>query len=387
MKKIIIFLHFILFLIPIFSETYLNIDIPSWDKKTKQIWKVKFDDNGFISSFFYKDANNNEEKIFGAKYGDIYYIYKSAKDKPLMYCKLSESSFEVYNSKNNLIDTIYKATDIDVSKLTSGCKTGTITLNKTEILFKDTEPVLNGFDAKLYIFPLNGGLRRSFEFDDFIADNHGDFDVAYIKTNKTTYTIQTTYNESDPFFYYIDTNHTMPNSLIVQTYFYFFLQFNTPILPFIIGLPQEKTDDYSDSNVYYSDSYLTEGSVIFSYSNLATKDGLPWASSNGKGIGDKILFTANTKQVYTLSLLNGYQSTEKPYLYKQNSRIKKARISSPVSNDSLIINIKDSQELQTFDIYNLWLSCKDDPIFIFEVLDIYPGTKYDDLCIQMMRLD
>jgi hypothetical protein len=387
MKKFIIIFVFILFLTPIFSKTYLNINIPSWDKKEKQIWKVKFDDNGFISSFLYKDENNNEEKIFGTKDGNIYYIYELTKDKPLMYCKLSESSFEVYDSKNRLIDTIYETSDIDVSKLTSGCKTGTITLNKTEILFKDTEPALNGFDAKLYIFPLNGGLRRSFEFDDFIADNHGDFDVAYIKTNKTTYTVRTTYNERDPFFYYIDTNHTMPNSLIVQTYFYFFLQFNTPILPFIIGLPHEKPDDYTDWNVYYSDSYLTEGTVVFSYSNLATKDGLPWASSNGKGIGDKILFTANTKQVYTLSLLNGYQSTEKPYLYKQNSRIKKARMSSPVSNDSLIINIKDSQELQTFDIYNLWLSCKDDPVFIFEVLDIYPGSKYNDLCIQMMRLD
>jgi hypothetical protein len=44
-------------------------------------------------------------------------------------------------------------------------------------------------------------------------------------------------------------------------------------------------------------------------------------------------------------------------------------------------------ELQTFNIYNLASEYKPDSLFLFEVFSVYPGSKYDDLCIQMMRLD
>ena len=74
-----------------------------------------------------------------------------------------------------------------------------------------------------------------------------------------------------------------------------------------------------------SSSCLSEKNIKYEASNLAwlrTKE--PWVEGvEGYGIGEKIyLHTYGT----SLYILNGFYSYEKPYLWEQNSRVKKIKI-------------------------------------------------------------
>ena len=125
-----------------------------------------------------------------------------------------------------------------------------------------------------------------------------------------------------------------------------------------------------------------EGVISYSPENLFSEDGLPWASANGYGIGDKITIKTSITKNIKLAFYNGFQSKEKQYLYKANSRAKKVKITCLESNYRIVVDLKDSPEKQLISLLNGMVSDNDYETVEIEILEVYPGEKYKDLCIQ-----
>ena len=135
---------------------------------------------------------------------------------------------------------------------------------------------------------------------------------------------------------------------------------------------------------YHASSYLTEGATTYEPEHLEQKDGLPWASGNGKGIGDVISIKEfEHKNPSTLKIINGYQDKNHPDYYEKNSRLKKIKVKNADTKKCKTIVVKDVKEEQVFDLSDLGKGQNYD----IEILDVYEGNKYQDLCIQYMVLE
>lgn len=132
-------------------------------------------------------------------------------------------------------------------------------------------------------------------------------------------------------------------------------------------------------------SYLIEKSNSYKIENLNNySPDTPWvenAPGNGIGEGFTIVDTCGHKFSYLL-LMNGYISFDKPYLYSQNGRIKKLKITSCNSRVTKVVDVLDTPHPQTVDIS--FLPEADD--IRIEIADVYPGTKYQDTCLNFCQL-
>ncbi len=149
---------------------------------------------------------------------------------------------------------------------------------------------------------------------------------------------------------------------------------------------EEWVPDYSTIT---ATSYLAENGIEYKPEKLAgSPSGLPWASRNGYGIGDRIDLTGQSR-TRALLLLNGYVSFGKRYLYQQNSRVKKIRVTSLETKRSKEQILKDSIEFQKIEIADLFSdhSNKGETTIEVTVLDVYPGSKYKDLCLSLLVPD
>ena len=144
------------------------------------------------------------------------------------------------------------------------------------------------------------------------------------------------------------------------------------LMPFIV---------VCNSVTYHATSYLTEGSTTYEPEHLQQKDGLPWASGNGTGIGDVISIKEfEHKNPTTLKIMNGYQDPNHPDYYEKNSRVKKIKVTNTDTKKSKKLTVQDIKTEQTFDISALG----NGRTFEVEILDVYGGSKYKDLCIQYL---
>lgn len=82
-----------------------------------------------------------------------------------------------------------------------------------------------------------------------------------------------------------------------------------------------------------------------------------------------------------LMIMNGYFSVDKPYLYKQNGRVKRIKVTGLKSRNEKILDVLDTPHPQTVDISFLEMQ---EP-FRATIVDVYKGTKYDDTCINCME--
>jgi hypothetical protein len=109
----------------------------------------------------------------------------------------------------------------------------------------------------------------------------------------------------------------------------------------------------------------------------------------GYGIGEYLLygFTANSPRITKIKVVNGYVKSESSYY--NNSRVKKLKM---YINDKpyAILNLMDAIAIQVFEVEpigesdraNLEASDnKPDFKLKFEILDVYKGTKWDDVVI------
>lgn len=132
---------------------------------------------------------------------------------------------------------------------------------------------------------------------------------------------------------------------------------------------------------YHATSYLTEGGTTYEPEHLQQRNGLPWASGNGSGIGDVISIKEfEHKNPTTLKIMNGYQDPNHPDYYEKNSRVKKIKVTNTDTKKSKKLTVQDIKTEQTFDISALG----NGRTFEVEILDVYGGSKYKDLCIQYL---
>ena len=128
---------------------------------------------------------------------------------------------------------------------------------------------------------------------------------------------------------------------------------------------------------FSASSELKEGKVTYSVGNLGIfMLNKPWVEGIlGNGEGEYIELQANISSFY---LFNGYISYTKPHLYEENSRVKKIQISfldNPKLSD-LTVELEDTPNPQKVSLdvmYNGKIR--------IDILEVYPGTKYEDTCI------
>ena len=105
----------------------------------------------------------------------------------------------------------------------------------------------------------------------------------------------------------------------------------------------------------------------------------------GQGIGEYVVYTLDQVNVpiSSINIKNGYVKNETAW--KNNSRVKKLKVyynNKPVA----ILNLQDSRTEQVFDVKALKLNLLGKEIqqsfsIKFEILDVYPGAKYEDTAI------
>lgn len=154
------------------------------------------------------------------------------------------------------------------------------------------------------------------------------------------------------------------------------------LIPFIILNEFVETT----AKEYIASSELREKDTIYKAENLSHIDGLPWASANGYGVGDTILITLPRNPYSKLCFYNGFQSNTRNDLFKANSRVKKISIRCLESNKCKEFSLNDITEGQIIDLSDLSMIYNAYAKLEITILDVYPGEKYKDLCIQSIIL-
>lgn len=141
---------------------------------------------------------------------------------------------------------------------------------------------------------------------------------------------------------------------------------------------------YDEWGSQYKDcsSFLIEKTKSYPVENLRKLVvDTPWVEGiPGDGIGEGFTIECTGKKKPLgpyLFIINGYISYDKPYLYKQNNRIKKIKVIGLKSGREKILDVLDTPHPQTVDI-----SFITEPEDIrVEIAEVYKGSKYDDTCL------
>ena len=115
-------------------------------------------------------------------------------------------------------------------------------------------------------------------------------------------------------------------------------------------------------------------------------EGAPHAGAGERRTFTFIVTTHDTTRlaVTACSIASGYQFSQK--LFRQNARPRTLQLlydGRPVA----LLDLKDSMGLQRFSIPKLPLPRPSRHTITFQILDVYPGGKYDDTCITEIRFD
>ncbi len=160
------------------------------------------------------------------------------------------------------------------------------------------------------------------------------------------------------------------------------------LFAFTKGYPQDRTPltftRYDERGSLYINctSFLEEKNKSYPVDNLRRLTvETPWVEGvPGDGIGEGFTIKGSGYKkplVPYLLIINGYISYEKPYLYKQNNRVKKIKVTGVKSGKSKILDILDTPHPQTVDIS--FIDQVED--LRVEIADVYKGSKYDDTCL------
>lgn len=117
--------------------------------------------------------------------------------------------------------------------------------------------------------------------------------------------------------------------------------------------------------------------------------------AKGYGVGEYIVYhmPPQTPRITKITIVNGYVKTEKAW--KENSRVKRLKMyvnDKPVA----ILNLDDSRRKQSFSFEPIgiserrnWEELKSKPWWSmkFEILEVYPGDKYDDTALTEIFFD
>ena len=175
-------------------------------------------------------------------------------------------------------------------------------------------------------------------------------------------------------------------------------------------LPLEEWKKYGDDIIYrdlYSEacSWYCRGNVfsLTASSQLqADKDSAYTAKNahdsnhesvwieggDGQGIGEYLLyeFAGMCPRINTVKILNGHVKSDKDWCNWSRVKLLKMYYNE---TDYAILELEDSRTLQCFDVGLLGYNDKNAANWTlkFEILDVYPGEKYDDTAISELYFD
>lgn len=107
----------------------------------------------------------------------------------------------------------------------------------------------------------------------------------------------------------------------------------------------------------------------------------PWCSAIGKAEGASLtcLFKLGKRPIQNISLCNGYCHTEKQW--KDHGRVAKMELLVDGSHYKTY-NLKDTPDNQNIEIDSISPKTSGAPVELsFKILKVYPGAKYNDVCI------
>jgi len=141
----------------------------------------------------------------------------------------------------------------------------------------------------------------------------------------------------------------------------------------------------SDFDVQAS-SELNENGIKYSAENCLDEDKLiPWVEdSPGNGTGEYITFIPKHNIIFSnipIIISNGFIDYNRNNLYENNNRIKKIRVYIVDQDEYLDFDIEDTPNYQ-----EIWVG-SDNKINTIkvEILEVYQGEKYNDLCINLLK--
>ena len=109
---------------------------------------------------------------------------------------------------------------------------------------------------------------------------------------------------------------------------------------------------------------------------------------DGQGIGEYLLyeFAGMCPRITTVKILNGHVKSDKDW--RNWSRVKQLKMYYG-ETDYAIPELEDSRTLQCFDVGLLGYNDKNAANWTlkFEILDVYPGEKYEDTVISELYFD
>mgnify|MGYP006916118314 CR=1 FL=1 len=137
--------------------------------------------------------------------------------------------------------------------------------------------------------------------------------------------------------------------------------------------------DGAGRTYYDCSSFLVERTKSYPVKNLCSiEDASPWVeAAPGPGIDEGFTIEHSKGKMPYLLIMNGYISCTKPYLYKQNARVKQVKVTGTESGRTKLLDVLDTPNPQTVDISFL---DKEDDVRV-TIADVYPGTKYEDTCL------
>ena len=114
-----------------------------------------------------------------------------------------------------------------------------------------------------------------------------------------------------------------------------------------------------------------------------------WAEgAEGQGIGEwlEYEFPGRCPRITTVNILNGYVKSIKTW--RENSRVKSLKMYY-MGKPYAILDLEDSRTLQCFDVGVLGPHDAEAPNWKlrFEILEVYPGEKYQDTVISELYFD
>ena len=170
-------------------------------------------------------------------------------------------------------------------------------------------------------------------------------------------------------------------------------------IPNISNATYESLEYDDESNQLYWDlhcsDYTIHGDDVVASSELRSQGSASYRVSNindwnhetawvegvsGYGIGQWIEFqNLEVEGTFTaIQILNGYVKSDKAW--SENARVKRLKVycnGKPIC----ILELQDSRSLQSFNVNNLLGSVRYIKNLRFEILEVYPGTKYQDTVI------
>jgi len=129
-------------------------------------------------------------------------------------------------------------------------------------------------------------------------------------------------------------------------------------------------------------STLREGHVLYAATpeRLGLHINRVWAVEGG--VGERLFIMPGT-QAWRLSISIGYVHFSRPYLFQQNSRPKKIRIFDAIDETIFFdMELRDTPNFQTINFSSIERAYIIGSIgLIIEILEIYPGTRFNHMCI------